>query len=202
MGISPGSVPLTMRGSPPDREYKYPFSSGPMPTTDWPSGETANAIASTPSGEIAFGVPAEMILRIKTDTFSRFIPRKDKALAARQPARPLVVDRIVSERLGFTRAGGQEAELFGRTRRLHDDPFLVGRKSVGCSFAQSNRRGAICVANVDRVSQFLRIAVLHPAANSLFIKEDGLAVGGKVGGIGVVQPGKVSLLGRAVGREP
>src|SRR3984893_10264931 len=59
MGRAPGSRPLTIRGSPPAEGYKYPFWSGPIPTTNWPSGEVESANAETPSGEIAFGVPPE-----------------------------------------------------------------------------------------------------------------------------------------------
>src|ERR1700730_7789266 len=50
-------------------------------------------------------------LRIESHPFPRLVAGEDKALAVGKPARPLVIDRIVGERLGFTGPGGQQPEL-------------------------------------------------------------------------------------------
>ncbi len=77
-------------------------------------------------------------------------------------------------------------------------PFLIGGERSGTAFAKPNRRCAIGIPNINSVSQILRISILHAAANSLFIEKKGLAVGGKIGRIGIVKPGKISLFGCAL----
>src|SRR5260370_15402277 len=97
IGNSPVSRPAMSLGTPPAGKYKYPFWSGPIPATIWPSGETENELASTPSGEIACGFPPETLCTYRRTPCSSSLPENTKRLpSGNQRAHWWLIESLVS----------------------------------------------------------------------------------------------------------